>query len=370
MFRLVEKDNDIIKTASLAEIIWHEAYKDTLTKKQIEYMIEKFQSAPTIKKQINDNFYYYLVYDKEEAIGFFSYTISDVIFLSKIYILSSARNQGYAKKIISFLKGYKLPIELRVNKENQRAINAYLKMGFNKIDELKTAIGNNFYMDDYIMRRDFSFLDLIYVEQEKPYFKNILNQITKTSLNEVVYPKKEDWFKALELTEYNDVKVVLIGQDPYFNPNQAMGLSFSVNKGIKIPPSLVNIYKEIESEYGQSMPNHGDLTGWAKQGVLLLNSVLTVSAGRPLSHQDFGWQKFTDEVIKMLQKKDFVVYMLLGGHAKKYKKLITNKNHVILETSHPSPLSSYRGFLGSNIFKEVNLKLKENKEEIINWYLL
>lgn len=370
MFKIVKTSKQIEKVSDLAKIIWHEAYKETLTKSQIEYMLLKFQSEKEIKKQINDNNYYYLIYLNKEAIGFFSYTISEHIYLSKIYILDNYRQKGYAKKTINFLKSKKLPIKLRVNKENKVAITSYEKLGFVKVEEIKSSIGGGFYMDDYVMERAFTFNDLLDVEKEKEYFQNLLEKIEIEKKSHIVFPKEEDWFKALELTPYENVKIVLIGQDPYFNKDQAMGLSFSVKKNIKKPPSLVNIYKEIESEYGKKMPGHGDLTLWAKQGVLLINAILTVNEGKPLSHQDFGWQIFTDEIIKLLQQKDFVVYLLLGRQAGKYKSKITNKNHVILETSHPSPLSSYRGFLGSGIFKKANELLEENNIKPINWYLL
>lgn len=220
------------------------------------------------------------------------------------------------------------------------------------------------------MEKDFNFKNLIETENQKPYFKQLLKKIKIEAKTHNIYPKKENWFKALKLTEFNDVSVVIIGQDPYYNENQAMGLSFSVNENVKLPPSLKNIYKEIENEYGKKMPNHGNLTGWAKQGVLLLNTIFTVNEGFPLSHKGFGWEKFTDEIIKVLQEKDFIVYLLLGRPAQRYAKKITNKNHVILKTSHPSPLSSFRGFFGSNIFKKTNKLLKENNKNEINWYLL
>ena len=243
-------------------------------------------------------------------------------------------------------------------------------MGFKIIDEQLNEIGSGFFMDDFVLEKSLSFLDLITLEKEKPYFKSLLEKIAEEAQTNIIYPARENWFKALELTPFEQVKVVLIGQDPYHNPRQAMGLSFSVNKGVDLPPSLVNIYEEIKREYGFEMPNHGDLTKWAKQGVLLLNSILTVSANRPLSHQHFGWQNFTDQVVKLLQQKQFVVYLLLGKYAQSYQTKITNKNHLILKTSHPSPLSNYRGFSGSGIFKKTNDALKAQKLKPINWYLL
>lgn len=204
-----------------------------------------------------------------------------------------------------------------------------------------------------------AFIRLIEQEKEKAYFQSLFRHLDLIQKRETIYPPLKDVFKALSLTPFEEVKIVILGQDPYHKKNQANGLCFSVNKGVKLPPSLENIYKEITLEYGFEMPNHGDLTEWAKRGVLLLNTILTVSESKPLSHQGLGWEKFTDEVIKLLQEKQFLIYILLGNHAQSYEKKITNKNHVILKTSHPSPLSSYRGFLGSNIFKKANQALKE-----------
>lgn len=213
------------------------------------------------------------------------------------------------------------------------------------------------------------FNKLIKEEQQKTYFKEILKRIDLEQIKTRVFPLRNDWFRAFELTPYENVKVVIIGQDPYHGINQANGLCFSVNRGVKLPKSLVNIYKEIELEYGQFMSDCGDLTPWAKQGVLLLNTILTVSENMPLSHKDFGWQTFTDRVINLLQEKPFIVYILLGAYAQTYVDKITNKNHVILKTSHPSPLSSFRGFMGSNIFKNANKALEKNGIKGINWIL-
>lgn len=215
-----------------------------------------------------------------------------------------------------------------------------------------------------------TFKNIITAEQQKLYFKDLLLKINEQSLSYKIYPEKENWFKAFELTEFNDVKIVLIGQDPYHNPNQAMGLAFAVNEGVKLPPSLANIYKEIENEFNVKMPNHGNLTSWAKQGVLLINTILTVNHNQPLSHKDFGWEIFSRKIIKKLQKKEFVIYLLLGNHAKSYIKYITNENHLIIQTSHPSPLSNYRGFSGSNIFKDANKALIEKGYEPINWHII
>lgn len=183
-----------------------------------------------------------------------------------------------------------------------------------------------------------------------------------------VYPSMYDIFNSMKMTAFDDIKVVIIGQDPYHEEGQAMGLSFSVPKGIEIPPSLKNIYKEISSETGFAMPNHGDLTGWATQGVLLLNTVLTVRKGQANSHKNKGWEAFTDGIIKKIsEKKQNVVFLLWGANARSKKALIDTKKHLILETVHPSPLSAYNGFFGSGHFVKTNEYLKANGQQTIDW---
>lgn len=183
-----------------------------------------------------------------------------------------------------------------------------------------------------------------------------------------VYPSMYDIFNSMKMTAFDDIKVVIIGQDPYHEEGQAMGLSFSVPKGIEIPPSLKNIYKEISSETGFAMPNHGDLTGWATQGVLLLNTVLTVRKGQANSHKNKGWEAFTDGIIKKIsEKKQKVVFLLWGANARSKKALIDTKKHLVLETVHPSPLSAYNGFFGSGHFVKTNEYLKANGQQIIDW---
>ncbi|MCK9493177.1 MAG: uracil-DNA glycosylase [Acholeplasmataceae bacterium] len=214
-----------------------------------------------------------------------------------------------------------------------------------------------------------SFAELIRIEAKKPYFINLLNNLRLISQTEIIHPKQENWFKALVLTPLENVKVVILGQDPYYNPHQANGLCFSVNKGVSLPPSLRNIYQVIEEDYQIKMAPHGDLTSWATEGVLLLNTVLTVSEGKPLSHQNLGWLTFTNEVIKLLQTKDDIVYILLGSYAQSYTALITNKTHVVLKSSHPSPLSSYRGFMTSHIFMKANQELMKKNINPVNWVI-
>ena len=183
-----------------------------------------------------------------------------------------------------------------------------------------------------------------------------------------VYPSMYDIFNSMKKTAFDQIKVVIIGQDPYHEEGQAMGLSFSVPKGKEIPPSLKNIYKEITMETGETMPNHGDLTGWAEQGVLLLNTVLTVRKGQANSHKNKGWENFTDGIIKKIsEEKEKVVFLLWGANARSKKALIDRSKHLVLETVHPSPLSAYNGFFGSGHFVKANEYLKANGKQIIDW---
>lgn len=189
----------------------------------------------------------------------------------------------------------------------------------------------------------------------KPYFADLCDFLKKEYAERTIYPPKQRVFSALKTTEFDDVKVVILGQDPYHGEGQAHGLSFSVQPGVQPPPSLVNMFKEINAEYGTNLGKNGCLLSWAKQGVLLLNTALTVRAGQANSHKGMGWETFTDAVIKALnQKQTPVVFMLWGANARSKKKLITNENHLVLETVHPSPLSAYAGFFGCNHFKKAN----------------
>ena len=213
--------------------------------------------------------------------------------------------------------------------------------------------------------------DIINQESKKEYFLELMEKINFERTNYIVYPKEVDIFKAFELTPLNKVKVVLLGQDPYHEENQANGLAFSVNKGVKIPPSLKNLYKELYNDLGIAIPNHGDLTSLTKQGVLLLNTVLTVRKGMAQSHHNYGWQKFTDEIIKVLNEENHpIVFILLGNEAKGKKCLITNPLHYIKEAIHPSPLSANRGFFGSKIYSKTNEFLIKNNLEPINFNTL
>jgi uracil-DNA glycosylase len=204
-------------------------------------------------------------------------------------------------------------------------------------------------------------------EYEKNYFKNIAMFINKEYKEKIVYPPKRDILRALKLTDYNDVKVVILGQDPYHGENEANGLSFSVNEGIKLPPSLKNIYKELYDDLGITKTT-GDLTSWANQGVLLLNSVLTVLKDTPTSHSKIGWQEYTDAIIRKLNEREkTIVFILWGNYARSKKNLITNKRHYIIESPHPSPFSANSGFFGSRPFSKTNEFLKKNNIKEIEW---
>ena len=205
-------------------------------------------------------------------------------------------------------------------------------------------------------------------EFEKEYYLKIREFLKAEYRSRVIFPPMFDIFNALKYTSYKDTRVVILGQDPYHEVGQAHGLSFSVKKGIKIPPSLVNIYKELNTDIGMAVPSHGELTTWATQGVLLLNATLTVRQGQANSHQNIGWSIFTDEVIKKLnERSEPVVFILWGGNARSKKKYITNKHHLIIESAHPSPLSAYNGFFGSRPFSRANEFLKVNNLSQINW---
>ncbi len=207
-------------------------------------------------------------------------------------------------------------------------------------------------------------------EFQKPYYLNLRKFLVQEYKTQTIYPNMNDIFNALKYTDYKDVKVVMLGQDPYHQPNQAHGLCFSVKKGVKAPPSLQNMYKEIYAEYGYQIPDHGELTYWAEQGVLMLNTVLTVRESQPNSHKGMGWEVFTDNIISLLnQRPEPMVFLLWGANARAKNKIITNPNHLVLESAHPSPLSAYNGFFGNNHFKKANEFLKSKGRPEIDWQI-
>lgn len=208
-------------------------------------------------------------------------------------------------------------------------------------------------------------------EFHKDYFRELCTFLHQEFEHEMIYPKYEDIFASLNLTPFDKTKVVILGQDPYHGSGQAHGLSFSVQKGVKLPPSLKNIFTELHSDIGCDLPTHGELTSWANQGVLLLNTTLTVREGKPASHCKKGWETFTDEIIRSLNSKDIpVVYILWGAHAQTKKKLIDTDKHFMIESVHPSPLSSYRGFFGSKPFSRCNELLEATNQQSIDWQIL
>ena len=207
-------------------------------------------------------------------------------------------------------------------------------------------------------------------ETRKPYFGALRAFVADERNKHTVFPPDEDVFAALHLTPYEKVSVLILGQDPYHDDDQAHGLCFSVRPGIAMPPSLLNIFKELQSDIGCKMPNHGNLTHWAKQGVLQLNAVLTVQAHRANSHKDMGWETFTDAVISAVNAKtEPVVFVLWGSYARKKAQLIDQSRHIVIESPHPSPLSAHRGFFGSRPFSRINAALRRAGRPEIDWQI-
>lgn len=212
--------------------------------------------------------------------------------------------------------------------------------------------------------------NLLKEERDKPYYKNLRKFLIFEYKHYNIYPDMYDLFNALKYVSYENTKVVILGQDPYHGWGQAHGFSFSVKKDVPIPPSLLNIYKELQYDLGLFIPDNGDLTKWARQGVLLLNTVLTVREKSPNSHRGRGWEILTDRIIELLNKRDKpMVFILWGANAKSKERLITNKNHLILKSVHPSPISAYRGFFGSKVFSKTNEFLRANHMEGIDWQI-
>ncbi len=219
-----------------------------------------------------------------------------------------------------------------------------------------------------ILKNDWA--ELLNDEFEKEYYQDLRKFLLSEYRSKTIYPDMYDIYNALHFTAYQDVKAVILGQDPYHGPKQAHGLSFSVQPGVKIPPSLQNMYKELHDDLGCYIPNNGYLKSWADQGVLLLNATLTVVAGKANSHSKIGWQRFTDRVIQLLNdREEPVVFILWGNNARSKKKYITNSQHFIIESAHPSPLSAANGFFGSKPFSKTNEILKSLGKTEINWQI-
>ena len=208
------------------------------------------------------------------------------------------------------------------------------------------------------------------VEFKKPYYKDLYKKVLEVYRSRQIFPNPDDIFNAFHLTPLKDVKVVILGQDPYHNDGQAHGLCFSVKPDVEVPPSLVNIYKELQDDLGCRIPNNGYLVKWAKQGVLMLNTVLTVRAHQANSHRGIGWEQFTDAVIRAVDAQDRpIVFLLWGRPAQMKKSMLHNPKHLILEAPHPSPLSAYRGFFGCKHFSQTNAFLEKNGLAPIDWQI-
>jgi uracil-DNA glycosylase len=219
-----------------------------------------------------------------------------------------------------------------------------------------------------ILKNDWALL--LEMEFAKPYYQQLRKALYNEYQTRTIYPDQYDIYNALHYTPYKDTKVVIIGQDPYHGPGQAHGLSFSVKPGVTIPPSLKNIYKELHDDLGCYIPNHGSLVEWAKQGVLMLNAVLTVRAGTPNSHKGLGWETFTDKVIETLNKRETpVVFILWGAFAQQKQQMISSPQHFIIKSPHPSPFSANRGFFGSKPFSRANAFLRKIGREEIDWQI-
>lgn len=214
-----------------------------------------------------------------------------------------------------------------------------------------------------------SWLKMLGAEFEAPYMQGLKQFLeTERAQGKIIYPKGSEWFAALDQTPFEDVRVVILGQDPYHGEGQAHGLCFSVRDGVKPPPSLLNIYKEMQSDLGLTQPQKGDLTAWSKQGVLLLNSVLTVEAGRAASHQGKGWEQFTDRIIRLLNgEKQNLVFILWGAYAQKKAAFVDRSRHLVISSAHPSPLSAHNGFFGSKPFSRCNDYLLAHRLKPIEW---
>lgn len=212
--------------------------------------------------------------------------------------------------------------------------------------------------------------ELLEDEMKKEYYLSLREELINEYKTHTIYPNAHDIFNALHFTAYKDVKAVILGQDPYHGPGQAYGLAFSVKPGVRIPPSLRNIYKELHTDLGCKIPNNGTLTKWAEEGILLLNTSLTVRAGEANSHRKIGWQIFTDNIIRLLnEREDPIVFILWGNNAIKKEELITNSKHYIIKSVHPSPLSASRGFFGSKPFSKTNKFLESIGKNPIDWQI-
>lgn len=210
--------------------------------------------------------------------------------------------------------------------------------------------------------------DILKEEMEQPYFQELMSWLDEEYKEHTVYPPRDLLFQALRLTPYHEVKAVILGQDPYHGAGQAEGLSFSVQPGVKVPPSLRNIYIELKEDMGVPTPSHGSLVSWGKHGVLLLNTALTVREGKPASHRGKGWERFTDTIIRLLNEREQpMVFLLWGNHAAEKEVLINTEHHLVIRSAHPSPFAARKGFFGSRPFSRTNTFLQEHGQQPVDW---
>lgn len=279
------------------------------------------------------------------------------------------KGQGLAKYFFDFAKQEAVRrnihyLRIDTHEDNLSMQRCILKQGFSYRGVVYVEYHAKRLAYDYAI----DFIDFLNYEKKQPYMIELMDKVNQAYQTTTCFPPYDCIFYFLECTHYQDVKVVILGQDPYHEPGQAMGLAFSVPEGTRLPPSLINIYKELKDDLGIDNGSHGNLTLWAKQGVLLLNDVLTVASGKAHSHKDFGWQQFTDHLMAFLnERKQPMVFILWGNHAQKKARVIDSNKHCILTSAHPSPLSSYRGFFGSKPFSKTNQFLIEHAMTPIQW---
>jgi len=210
--------------------------------------------------------------------------------------------------------------------------------------------------------------DILKEEMQQPYFQELMSWLDEEYKEHTVYPPRDLLFQALRLTPYSEVKAVILGQDPYHGAGQAEGLSFSVQPGVKVPPSLRNIYIELKEDMGVATPSHGSLVSWGKHGVLLLNTALTVREGKPASHRGKGWERFTDTIIRLLNEREQpMVFLLWGNHAGEKEELINTEHHLVIRSAHPSPFAARKGFFGSRPFSRTNAFLEQHGQQPVDW---
>ncbi len=286
----------------------------------------------------------------------------------RVACLPDYKGKGIASKFLEYAKILgRNSVRIDTHEDNISMQKMILKNGFTYCGIVYMSDGAKRNAYEWVLN---DFKTFVSLQQKLPYYRELKHKIDDEYEQITIYPPKKDIFRCMNLTTYEDVKVVILGQDPYHEPHQANGLAFSVYPGVKVPPSLVNIFKECQDDVNTTIPNHGDLTSWARQGVLLLNNVLTVREHQANSHRFYGWETFTLNTIKFLnERKTPMVFILWGKNAIEKEKYIDKSRHLVLKSVHPSPLSSYRGFFGSKPFSKTNAFLIKNHIQPINWQI-